>query len=474
MTQSNSARKWLETMHAGQSFFNEGRLNEARAHFAKATKIQPDQAVGWANLGICLGASGRPEEALVALSRALKLDASLAPCQHARGRALLALNRIDEAIEAIEASLALQPTPDSLNDLANMLRMKRRFAEAYTLYGKALSLAPDHLLSAVNQAICLVELGQYDSARTELDRLSDMPLSQEQRNEVEATRSTLDSFTRYDPHIADALATASIAPIEAALRSEVSDRLAVDLQIMSRIEAYAASARTLAPELGLKILAPLPSEWDEIEALFMVPVIETPDAFLAYASARDTLTAPNGDWIESLNLIEAIRAMRAMTIGPHDPIHAEACMRYWHALACKGLAGFLPGHFKITANRGSDSRIARARPGTVTGTTRALLGHVAASVPSGLPRALVLLIGILDIHPFPDGNGRVALAMMNRELERNGMMPALFTRETGFRGRLHQALNTARLQGGDLGPLAAAIIDGMALSQDFVLALRHA
>lgn len=315
-------------MRAGQALFGAGRPHDAIKHFVAASRIAPKVAACRANLGICLEECGRHDEALEAIGYALDIDASLAPCHHARGRVLVALGRLQEASRAFARALDSRRDTETLNDFANLLRIQCRFP-----------------LDALPPA---------------------------QREEIETTLRALEVHDDLDGCIADAVASADVARLEHILRGMPPDRLEIDSAVMARIERYADSARTLAAGLGLEIVRPLPDTWLEIEALFMVPVVETPADYARYVATR----APFG-------------------------------------------------HFKITKNRAGHPSVVRARPDRVTGSSRELLGKVAASVPDGLPRALLLLIGLLDIHPFADGKWRVAHGMMNRELERRGLMPAI-------------------------------------------------
>lgn len=44
-----------------------------------------------------------------------------------------------------------------------------------------------------------------------------------------------------------------------------------------------------------------------------------------------------------------------------------------------------------------------------------------SAVEPGLPRAIFMMFLVAEVHPFEDGNGRVARIMMNAELENAGL-----------------------------------------------------
>ena len=84
----------------------------------------------------------------------------------------------------------------------------------------------------------------------------------------------------------------------------------------------------------------------------------------------------------------------------------------------------------------------------------------------GLTRAAVLLMVLTDLLCFDDGNGRVALTWMNRELEWAGLMPALLPSELGLQGNMGQAMRAVRAQDGNLSPLLAVLTRGQAFARE--------
>jgi fido (protein-threonine AMPylation protein) len=73
----------------------------------------------------------------------------------------------------------------------------------------------------------------------------------------------------------------------------------------------------------------------------------------------------------------------------------------------------LPGAFKLKPNRAGDTHF--VLPEYTTGTLRR--GYeLYADLEPGLQRAMFVMFLIADVHPFNDGNGRIARIMMNAEL----------------------------------------------------------
>lgn len=108
-----------------------------------------------------------------------------------------------------------------------------------------------------------------------------------------------------------------------------------------------------------------------------------------------------------------------------------------HRMVMEGRPDKRPGQFKQQRNQ-AGSYVFVAPPlveGTLTEGFRRLV-----DLPVGLPRALFALFVISEVHPYDDGNGRVARAVMNAELTADGqarlLVPIVFRNEylTALRG----------------------------------------
>ncbi len=92
-----------------------------------------------------------------------------------------------------------------------------------------------------------------------------------------------------------------------------------------------------------------------------------------------------------------------------------------------GRPGKRPGLFKEAANRAGDSLF--VLPGLVAGTLRAGWEGL-AGLDTAFERAVYMMFLVSEVHPFDDGNGRVARVMMNAELVGGGqsriIIPTVF------------------------------------------------
>jgi fido (protein-threonine AMPylation protein) len=89
-----------------------------------------------------------------------------------------------------------------------------------------------------------------------------------------------------------------------------------------------------------------------------------------------------------------------------------------------------PGAFKTVANRAGNTEFVAPRlvRGTLVEGSKLL-----PTVPPGIARALLAMFLVSEVHPFNDGNGRLARLAMNAELSVVGscriIIPTLFREE---------------------------------------------
>jgi fido (protein-threonine AMPylation protein) len=106
-----------------------------------------------------------------------------------------------------------------------------------------------------------------------------------------------------------------------------------------------------------------------------------------------------------------------MARAPRDPDEFRDLLLARHAVLLAGRPEKLPGRFKEQDNRAGGTDF--VAPDLVEGTLRAGL-EIGAEVEGAFARAAYVMFLVTEVHPFSDGNGRIARVMMNAELATAG------------------------------------------------------
>lgn len=116
------------------------------------------------------------------------------------------------------------------------------------------------------------------------------------------------------------------------------------------------------------------------------------------------------------------------TLASGEPVLAQLRARHADLMQERPEVG--PGEFKLLANRAGNTEF--VAPERVRGTL-VQASQLLSSVPAGTARALLAMFIVSEVHPFTDGNGRLARLVMNAELSAVGacriMVPTLFREE---------------------------------------------
>lgn len=120
-----------------------------------------------------------------------------------------------------------------------------------------------------------------------------------------------------------------------------------------------------------------------------------------------------GDSHDLLGTYKVVADMAEMTTLASTPEGFIQLLRSRHATILGGRIDKRPGLFKEAANRAGDSLF--VLPGLVAGTLRAGWEGL-AGLDTAFERAVYMMFLISEVHPFDDGNGRLARVMMNIEL----------------------------------------------------------
>lgn len=110
---------------------------------------------------------------------------------------------------------------------------------------------------------------------------------------------------------------------------------------------------------------------------------------------------------------DAINDSRLRATVPRDADDLEDFLRDAHRRVMGGRPEAAPGEYKERPNRAGMTYF--VHPELVRGTLRAAF-PLRETLPPGLARATFAMFVAAEVHPFADGNGRVARLLMNAEL----------------------------------------------------------
>jgi protein O-mannosyl-transferase len=142
----------------GNALEDEGRLDEAIAHYKEAVRIDPNLADSYNNIGLALTKRGRPDEAIPNFFKAIRINANHAAAHYNLGIVLASKGKLDEAIYHFRESIRIKPDyAKAYNNLGNALLLERKIDEAIDSYREALRLRPDYIMARENLANALAQ-----------------------------------------------------------------------------------------------------------------------------------------------------------------------------------------------------------------------------------------------------------------------------------------------------------------------------
>jgi tetratricopeptide (TPR) repeat protein len=149
----------------GGMLFEEGRFDEALAHFKEALRINPDSSDARRNIGIVLLKQGKIDEAIAAFSDVLGGKGDWPTAYNYLGLAYAQKGELDLAVSNYNAALQLKPDyVDALKNIGIALKEQGKTDEALEKWTKALGLEPDNPEVHYNMGVVSLERGDYDHA----------------------------------------------------------------------------------------------------------------------------------------------------------------------------------------------------------------------------------------------------------------------------------------------------------------------
>jgi tetratricopeptide (TPR) repeat protein len=160
-----TSSNWFAENNLGYALSDQGKVEEAIAHYQAALRIKPGYVDALNNLGYELFKQNRVDEAIAHFRAALQTWPDYLPVLNNLSEALLRQGKIEEATPYIDA--ALKASPDSavaIHNLGTALALQGRIDEAADRFRAALRLSPRYADAHYNLGAALAAQGKADEA----------------------------------------------------------------------------------------------------------------------------------------------------------------------------------------------------------------------------------------------------------------------------------------------------------------------
>jgi len=142
-----------------------GRFCDAESIYRHVLTVDPEYFDALHLLGVLVHQTGRNDEALDLIKRAVRKDTTQPSVFNNLGEVYRALGRFEDAERCYRQALALKPDyAEAHNNLGNTLLDLGRFLEAEQAYRKALVFKPDYTEAYGNLCKALLDLGRPEEA----------------------------------------------------------------------------------------------------------------------------------------------------------------------------------------------------------------------------------------------------------------------------------------------------------------------
>jgi len=202
----------------GLDLMEQGRTEEAIAHFEDAVRRHPNYIEAQNNLGGALLRQGRMDEAILHFEEALRYHPDDADACYNLGLAMANLNRIPEAIQRFEQAARINPDlEDAYVNLGVALDLENRASDAVEQFRKAVRLRPD-----------------------DAQAWDDLGLDLQKTNRLSEALENFQQAVRIDPNSADARCHLAAALVQGRRLAEAKEQF----QQALRINPDSAEARS--------------------------------------------------------------------------------------------------------------------------------------------------------------------------------------------------------------------------------------
>jgi len=197
----------------GNALVHKGQIDEAIAQYQRTVEIDPNYARAYNNLGDVLSQKkGRIDEGILKYQQALEIDPTYVEARCNLGLALVQKGRIDEAIDQYQKALGIAADH---NDLGIALNQKGRVEEALFQYKKALEIFPGYAEAHNNLGNLLNQKGDVEEAIAQYQKAleinshyaeayNNLGVTLLQKGEVDRAAAQFEKALEYAPDYGDA------------------------------------------------------------------------------------------------------------------------------------------------------------------------------------------------------------------------------------------------------------------------------
>jgi tetratricopeptide (TPR) repeat protein len=155
----------LFTLHNVAAVSDPVDWNENLRWSQAATAADPTNFAAYANLGVALRETGRPQDAITCTRRAIELDPTSSGAYLNLGNALDMTGQFEEALVSYRKAIELDPKDfENYCCMGRMLSEHGRTEEALEVLKKSIELNPKHAEAHYGMGVTLSRLGRWDEA----------------------------------------------------------------------------------------------------------------------------------------------------------------------------------------------------------------------------------------------------------------------------------------------------------------------
>jgi tetratricopeptide (TPR) repeat protein len=412
---------------------NQGKPGEAADFLEQALQLRPGLAENWAALAMLRLAQGRYDAVVAAAGRALELQPGEPGPRLSRAEAYRLAGQWQLALQDYRAVLGVMPNnPYILLGIGACLAGQREFGPAMQALQDSVRIKPDLHEARMNIALVLASQALPQQALASLEPLlTERGLPAPLRQAAELAQAQLLEHTRMAAVLQQQSLSSDLSRLQAALQQAPAVLLQSDAEFEHNLRLLAEASQKVNwaadPPPALQDASIRNEGLLFMEACVLSRAAESAtdmqQLWSALHSGGSETVWPAG--MENPRRCRQIVHDRSRMIQDAlTPGVGEAWLRYWHYRLFSNSPLDLPGQFKFAANRiGLHQTTA---PQYLVRSVRLLLDEIRPSLPAGPGRAAFMLVAITRIHPFMDGNGRLARFAFNGELEQAGLAPVLF------------------------------------------------